>query len=283
MNKIINSILVLMLSTVLIACGSVSQGTTNETGSGSTEEVIEGTSLENAIAEGSISEALIDGTMSVGICDNIPAFMSFDEDGKAEGEGLALINELGSKINANIEVKQLSSDELISSIGSTVDIGIANASGISEYDGKALVSDVIYESAQSVLVPIDSDADEYADLLGKRIGCIQYTEAEIFIDGLCAEDGTTEIKLYSNMEEAANDLVEGNLDAFIVSQEIAQDTVSSISDKVKTLEGKDFGIESEKSETKRALTALAESVSNHDGLAAFIPQTGSSAKADNHA
>lgn len=246
MNKIINNILVLMLSTALIACGSVSQGTTNETGSGSTEEVIEGTSLENAIAEGSISEALIDGTMSVGIGENIPAFMSFDEDGKAEGAGLALINELGSKINANIEVKQLSSDELISSIGSTVDIGIANASGISEYDGKALVSDVIYESAQSVLVPIDSDADEYADLLGKRIGCIQYTEAEIFIDGLCAEDGTTEIKLYSNMEEAANDLVEGNLDAFIVSQEIAQDTVSSISDKVNTLEGKDFGIESEK-------------------------------------
>lgn len=246
MDRRINSILILMLSTALIACGSVSQGTTNETGSGSTEEVIEGTSLENAIAEGSISESLIDGTMSIGIGENIPAFVSFDKDGKAEGTGLALIDELGGNINANIEVKQLSGDELISSIGSTVDIGISNTSRISEYDGKALVSDVIYESAQSVLVPADSDADEYADLLGKRIGCIPYTEAEIFIDGLCAEDGTTEIKQYSNIEEAKTDLLEGNLDALIVSQEYAQETVSSNADKVKTLEGEKFGIENEK-------------------------------------
>ena len=245
MNKRIYIIIMATLIVLLTACGSSSQVISTDSGAGKTEEVIEGTSLENAIAEGSISELLTDGVMSVGVGENLSSFIGFNEKGEAEGIGLSVINELGSKLNIKTEIKQLAGEETLPAIGDAVDIGVIKTSTLIEKTDSILVSDIIYTSAQSVIVPADSELEQYEDMLGKRIGCLQNSDAEVFIEGLCAEDGTTEMKIFANADEAFNEFSDGKLDVLIVGQEIAQEIPSSISDKIKTIEGSVFGIEDE--------------------------------------
>lgn len=248
MNKTIVVIIGIMAAACLASCGAKpdtagEEDAANNTVEVKTEEVTEGTSMEIAMAEGSISKYLLDGKLSIGIDEEYPLFMNANNR-ETDGLGMDLIMEIGSRLHADVEIKNIKSNDLITEVGNATDISMVRVSAEMEKTDNPYASELLFDSVQVVLLPQGSSLGSREDMLGRTIGCVPYTEAEAFVDELGAEDGTTEKRVYTNAEGGIKDLLSGEIDAFVIEQLAVQEYNNH--EDLRISDGRDFDIENER-------------------------------------
>ncbi|MBQ9361628.1 MAG: basic amino acid ABC transporter substrate-binding protein [Lachnospiraceae bacterium] len=218
MKKVISLILTGVLAVSLLAgCGS------------SKSEASGGTKVDSA--------ALADGVLTVGTNAEFPPFEYVGDDGQPDGFDMALIKAIGEKLGVEVVVENMEFDSLVSSIGSKTDVAIAGMTVTEERQQSVDFSEPYYSAVQHVLIPADSTIATYDDLVGKTIGCQLGTTGDFIIEEI---EGATD-QQYNKAVDAVNDLVNGRLDAVIVDSNPAGVFASNFPDKVKDLNGEDFG------------------------------------------
>ncbi|MFV0255272.1 MAG: transporter substrate-binding domain-containing protein [Erysipelotrichaceae bacterium] len=131
---------------------------------------------QTAPAENSITgELLKDATIIVGTSPDYPPFENLSTTGELEGFDIDVMNALVKIINEDndldltIEWKQLDFNSIIGSLQTNqIDVGISAFSYSEERD--VFFSTSYLASSQVVLVKVDSDIADLADLEGKKIG-----------------------------------------------------------------------------------------------------------------
>ncbi|MBQ7583778.1 MAG: basic amino acid ABC transporter substrate-binding protein [Lachnospiraceae bacterium] len=221
MKKIINLLLTGILATGLIAgCGSSANKTA-------------GTSVN--------SDYLTDGVLTVGTNAEFPPFEYVGDNGQPDGFDVALIKAVGERLGVEIVVENMEFDSLVSSIGSKTDAAIAGMTVTDERKQSVDFSEPYYSAIQHVLVPIDSNISTYDDLVGKTIGTQLGTTGDFIVEEI---EGATD-QQYNKALDAVNDLVNGRLDAVVIDSNPAGVFTSKFPDKIKDLNGVDFGFEIE--------------------------------------
>ena len=187
------------------------------------------------------SDALTDGVLMVGTNAEFPPFEYVGDDGEPDGFDIALINAIGEKLGVKVEVENMEFDSLVSSIGSKTDVAIAGITVTEERKQSVDFSDPYFDAVQHVLIPADSAIASYEDLEGKTIGCQLGTTGDFIIEEI---EGATD-QQYNKPVDAVNDLINGRLDAVIVDSNPASVFVANYPDKIRDLDGEDFGFEAE--------------------------------------
>ena len=154
---------------------------------------------------------------------------------------IALINAVGDKLGMKVEVENMEFDSLVSSIGSKIDVAIAGMTVTEERQQTVDFSEPYFDAVQHVLIPVGSDIKSYEDLEGKVIGCQLGTTGDFLIED---REGA-EAHQYNKAVQAVEDLVNGRLDAVIIDSNPAEVFTSNYPDKIRNLEGEDFGFETE--------------------------------------
>ena len=203
------------------------------TGCGSSGKASGGSSSDSPI--------LADGVLTVGTNAEFPPFEYIGDNGQPDGFDIALIKAVGEELDAEVVVENMEFDSLVSSIGSKTDVAIAGMTVTDERKQSVDFSEPYYSAIQHVLVPADSNIKTYDDLVGKTIGCQLGTTGDFIIEEI---EGATD-QQYNKAVDAVNDLVNGRLDAVIVDSNHAGDFASKYPDKIKDLDGSDFGFEIE--------------------------------------
>ena len=187
------------------------------------------------------SAALSDGVLTVATNAEFPPFEYVGDDGEPDGFDIALINAIGEKLGVKVEVENMEFDSLVSSIGSKTDVAIAGITVTEERKQSVDFSDPYFDAVQHVLIPADSAIASYDDLEGKTIGCQLGTTGDFIIEEI---EGATD-QQYNKPVDAVNDLINGRLDAVIVDSNPPSVFVANYPDKIRDLDGEDFGFEAE--------------------------------------
>lgn len=187
------------------------------------------------------SPCLSDGVLTVGTNAEFPPFEYVGDDGQPDGFDIALIREIGKRLEVEIVVQNMEFDSLVSSIGSKTDIAIAGMTVTEERQQSVDFSQPYYSAVQHVLVPVDSTIATYDDLKGRTLGCQLGTTGDFIIEEI---EGATD-QQYNKGVDAVNDLVNGRLDAVIIDSNPAGVFASNYPDKIKDLNGEDFGFDIE--------------------------------------
>ena len=91
------------------------------------------------------------------------------------------------------------------------DCGMSGITVTPEREKNVLFTDVYYIAAQAIVVPADSDITCKADLEGKKVSVQSGTTAEDF----CTDEGY-EVKSFTANADAKSDMLNGNVDAWVV-------------------------------------------------------------------
>lgn len=190
-----------------------------------------------------------DDTIVPGTASGFPPF-EYTTDGELVGFDVALAEEVIDR--AGYEVGDWTDIEFKSLIPSLddgdVDLVAAGMTINAKRKKQIAFSDPYWESNQSVLVAADGDfaPESVQDLEGKRVGAQTGTtgesEAEGLVkDGIVSED---DLRRYDNYTLAVQDLENGNVDAIIIDQPVAENFSSGRAVEVAfTIEtGEQFGM-----------------------------------------
>ena len=221
MKKIISLLLTgILMSITVIGCGTTGA---SQTGSASA------------------SAALSDKVLTVGTNAEVPPFEYVGDNGEPDGFDMALMKDVGDRLGVEVVVENMEFDSLVSAIGSKIDVAAAAMTVTEERQQTVNFSIPYYSAVQHVLVPIDSDIATYDDLKGKTIGCQLGTTGDFLVEDI---EGATP-QQYNKAVDAVNDLVNGRVDAVIVDSNPAGVFADKFPDKIKELDGEDFGFEVE--------------------------------------
>lgn len=165
----------------------------------------------------------------VGTSADYPPF-EYVEDGKIVGFDIELITSLLEKLNYTVEVQDIGFDSLIPSlVNDKIDVIAAAMTITPDREEQIDFSDPYYNSDQSILVQTDSDPniDEDEDLSNLIIGVQTGTTGELWvIDNLINITNATmtddQLKRYDTYTLAVLDLDNGNVDAIILDNPVAE-------------------------------------------------------------
>ena len=178
----------------------------------------------------------------VGTNAEFPPFEYIGDDGNPDGFDIALIKEIGKKLGMEVKIENMEFGSLVAAIGSKIDASIAGMTITDERLQSVDFSDPYYDAYQYVIVPIDSNIATFDDLKNKNIGCQLGTTgfyiADEDIEGATATG-------YNKGVDAVNDLINGRVELVIIDKNPAMVFGEKFSDKVKVLDGAQFGFEME--------------------------------------
>lgn len=178
----------------------------------------------------------------VGTNAEFPPFEYIGDDGNPDGFDVALIKEIGKKLGMEVKIENMEFGSLVAAIGSKIDASIAGMTITEERLQSVDFSDPYYDAYQYVIVPIDSNIATFDDLKNKNIGCqlgtTGFNIADEDIEGATATG-------YNKGVDAVNDLINGRVDLVIIDKNPAMVFGEKFSDKVKVLDGAQFGFEME--------------------------------------
>ena len=165
----------------------------------------------------------------VGTSADYPPF-EYVEAGKIVGFDIELITSLLENLGYTVEVQDILFDSLVPSLVSgKIDVIAAAMTITPEREEKIDFSDSYYNSDQSILVKADSDfvIDENDDLSNLTIGAQTGTTGELWVfDSLINITNATmtddQLKRYDTYTLAILDLDNGNIDAVILDNPVAE-------------------------------------------------------------
>ncbi len=237
MKKVIAMLLATaMCVATLTACGS--ETAANESGAA------EGTSVAESIADANESAAnttVEGGVLVVGTNAEFPPFEYLGDNGEPDGFDIALIKAIGEKMGMEVEIQNMEFASLVAAIGTKIDAAIAGMTITEERKAAVDFSDSYYEAVQYVIVPADSAIATADDLKNKTIG-VQLGTTGMF---LAEEIEGATVQTYNKAVDAVNDLNNGRVDLVIIDRNPAEVFVSKFEGKIVSIEGAQFGFESE--------------------------------------
>jgi polar amino acid transport system substrate-binding protein len=205
------------------------------------------------------------------VCSEIPYKpFEYEEDGEFTGFDIDLVNEIGERLDLEVEILPSAFDGLQSgaSLNSQQCDMAASAMTITE-ERKANIdfSDGYYDSKQSLLVPADSDIASIEDLAGKSVGVQSTTTGEAYTEENAPED--TDIKGFPGDADMFNAIQAGQVDALLqdlpVNLEHTRDGEYEIVEQYDTDEQYGFALEKDNSDNLLAAVNDALQEMRDDG------------------
>ena len=189
--------------------------------------LIAGVLISSIAFSGCVEET--ENKIIVGTSADYPPF-EYVENGKIVGFDIELITSLLENLGYTVEVQDIGFDSLIPSlVNNKIDVIAAAMTITPEREEQIDFSDPYYNSDQSILVLVDSDITIYTeeDLATLTIGAQTGTTGELWvIDNLINITNATmtddQLKRYDTYTLAVLDLDNGNIDAIILDNPVAE-------------------------------------------------------------
>jgi len=159
------------------------------------------------------------GSLIVGIATNYPPFEYYDDTFQLEGLDIAIIQEIGRRLNLEVEFRDMAFDGLFNALQvDQIDLAISAITVTRERAGFIDFSNVYYVSSDAVLANADSaitsisNVEEMAGLrIGVETGTIydNWAQTSLVEAGIIPENN---VHQYEQIEVAIEDLAAGNID-----------------------------------------------------------------------
>jgi polar amino acid transport system substrate-binding protein len=199
------SALAVMAAMVLVACGGDDNDSDSSSGSGDVA-----------------SELITPGTLTVGSDIPYPPF-EFGEAPDYKGFDIDLVNAVAAELDLETDIQDSSFDTIFTDVAQGKFDMVASASTITpERQQTVNFSDPYYDSAQALVVPTGSDIATVEDLDGKTVGAQNGTTG---LDYAKTETNASRVQGYPNGPAAIAAVKNGQVDATIIDQPVAQDAV----------------------------------------------------------
>ncbi len=162
-------------------------------------------------------------TIIVGTAADYPPFSYYTDDYQIDGFDIALIRELGSRLDAEVQIKDMAFDGLVGALQiQQIDVAIAAMSITPDRDALIDFSDTYFISEDAILanrsVPAATAVTSIDQLAGYRVGVQTATLYELWVTNALVDTGKTavgNIHSYAYIDQAIADLGNGQLD-FVV-------------------------------------------------------------------
>jgi polar amino acid transport system substrate-binding protein len=197
------SALAVMAAMVLVACG----GDDNDSDTTSSSSDV---------------ELITPGTLTVGSDIPFPPF-EFGQAPDYDGFDIDLVNEIAKDLDLEVSIQDTAFDTIFTDVAQGKFDMVASASTITpEREQQVDFSDPYYEAEQALLVPEGSDIKTVEDLAGLTVGAQDGTTGEAFAND---ETDAGSVRGYPNGPPAIAALQNGQVDATIIDQPVAQDAI----------------------------------------------------------
>lgn len=183
---------------------------------------------------GHLAEMRDAGKMVVGTSADYPPFESVDENGDFTGFDIALIEEIGKRMDLEVEIQDMPFDSLIAAVQEgKLDLSISAFNYTEERDQSVDFTEPYYNAEDAILVAegfggtINSAEELAGYVVGAQTGTTQDTWiTENLIDtGELAEDNYFR---YERIDQAALDLKAGRVDAILMESVVARSLVNDL-------------------------------------------------------
>lgn len=168
------------------------------------------------------SELITSGTLTVGSDIPYPPF-EFGQAPDYKGFDIDLVNAIAAELDLTTDIQDTSFDTIFTDVAQGKFDMVASASTITpERQQTVNFSNPYYDSAQALVVPSGSDIESVEDLAGKTVGAQNGTTG---LDYAKTETDASRVQGYPNGPAAIAAVKNGQVDATIIDQPVAQDAV----------------------------------------------------------
>lgn len=186
-------------------------------------------------AESKVPDKLIVGTNA-----EFPPFEYMNDQKKPDGFDMAMIKEIGKRMDKKVEIKNMEFKSLIGAMESeSINTIIAGMTKTAEREESVDFSDSYYTSNQAIILNKDSKITKLSQLSGKKVGVQEGTTGDIIASGekfgeknkVIVKKAT--VKRYKKGVDAVMDLKNGAIDAVVIDEKPAQEFVKNNAKKLK--------------------------------------------------
>jgi len=231
-------ILLLVIFTVLfVACGSnADNGETTDNNENAAENNTNEAEENDGDATGGDITKLVVGT------DATYAPMEYiDDSGEIVGIDIDIINAIAEEMDIELEIKNIGWEPLFPALkNGEIDFAVSSITITEDRQKDFDFTDPYYVANQLILVPEDSDIQEFADLEDKRIAVQINTTGHIVVQELVGETNPN-IVAAETMPIAITEMINGNADAAVGDNSTVNEYIKNNSDtKMVTIEDDSF-------------------------------------------
>ncbi len=173
------------------------------------------------------------GVLRVGTSADYPPFEFYDEEFQLDGLDIAIINDIGERLDLEVEISDFAFDGLGDALMlGQIDLAIAAITVTPERAGAVSFSNVYFLSEEAVLALDDADVEvsESEDLANYRIGVQSGTVYEDWVEENLVETGLIRqrnVHVYPETRDMITDLDEGFVDVLLIDKQPAETAVES--------------------------------------------------------
>lgn len=174
------------------------------------------------------------GKMVVGTSADYPPFESVDENGNFTGFDIALIHEIGERMDLEVEIQDMPFDSLIAAVQEDkLDLAISAFNYDEERDLSVDFTEPYYYAEDAVLVAegFTGSIGSAEDLAGYIVGAQTGTTQDGWITENLVDTGAlaeSNFFRYERIDQAALDLKAGRIDALLLESVVARSLVNDL-------------------------------------------------------
>jgi polar amino acid transport system substrate-binding protein len=159
-----------------------------------------------------LSQPALGETLTVGAYPANPPWENKKEDGTFEGFEVDLVNEIGKRIDADIEIQDLGFQALFAATSSgRIDMAISSITITGERLQNQSFTQGYYDADLGLAAKIDSGVTSIDDMAGKPIGALSTSTGETWIQENSEQYGLGEYSGYDNQQNLLLDLQNGRI------------------------------------------------------------------------
>jgi ABC-type amino acid transport substrate-binding protein len=225
MNKMLSRIMpvIAILSMILSAC-SLTPLMVPVTGATQVPSTVDPLPLSDDVWD----RIIANNKIVVGTAWDYPPFASLNSDFQAVGYDIALIQEIGTRLNIPVEIQNFTFDGLQSALQiNQIDLAVAAISVTPERASRMNFSRVYYVNQTAILARADSPISNLNNgnqLAGFRVGVQRGTTYESWVQHSLVDSGAmpaSQLFSYMKAEDAVRDLVENRVDLVVIGKATA--------------------------------------------------------------
>jgi len=168
--------------------------------------------LAAGVALGFSGAASAQDTLQVGAYPANPPWENKKEDGSFEGFEVDLVNEIGKRIGATMEIQDFDFPALFAATSSgRIDMAISSITITNERLESQSFTQGYYDADLGLAAKKDSGVNGLADLAGKPVGALSTSTGETWIQENTEEHGLGEYSGYNNQQNLLLDLQNGRI------------------------------------------------------------------------
>jgi polar amino acid transport system substrate-binding protein len=151
-------------------------------------------------------------TLTVGAYPANPPWENKKEDGSFEGFEVDLVNEIGKRIGADIEIQDLGFQALFAATSSgRIDMAISSITITDERLESQSFTQGYYDSDMALATAANSGVKSLADMKGKPVGVLSTSTGETWVNENAEKYGFSEVKGYNAQQDLLLDTQNGRV------------------------------------------------------------------------